>query len=159
MCLFLLCCVEWSLVVRWTWRSCAQFAETKYLGTTTDCSPVKAARWKYTAVVQQKKRNAKPLLKLIIWGFSKRLQGFFKRTVQNNKIYACVDKQQCRIDKAQRKRCPFCRFQKCLHVGMRIEGKSQEIWSWEVPYDDKTHVKLFSHWLCKDKNFNVIVLF
>ncbi|XP_023816921.1 nuclear receptor subfamily 5 group A member 2-like [Oryzias latipes] len=49
-------------------------------------------------------------------------KGFFKRTVQNNKIYACVDKQQCRIDKAQRKRCPFCRFQKCLHVGMRIEA-------------------------------------
>ncbi|XP_036070522.1 steroidogenic factor 1b [Oryzias melastigma] len=49
-------------------------------------------------------------------------KGFFKRTVQNNKTYTCVDNQQCRIDKAQRKRCPFCRFQKCLHVGMRLEA-------------------------------------
>lgn len=50
-------------------------------------------------------------------------QGFFKRTVQNNKRYVCAENQECRIDKAQRKRCPFCRFQKCLHVGMRLEGK------------------------------------
>uniref|UniRef100_A0A3B4V7W6 Nuclear receptor subfamily 5, group A, member 1b n=1 Tax=Seriola dumerili TaxID=41447 RepID=A0A3B4V7W6_SERDU len=50
-------------------------------------------------------------------------KGFFKRTVQNNKKYICAENQECRIDKAQRKRCPFCRFQKCLHVGMRLEGK------------------------------------
>ncbi|KAM4528643.1 nuclear receptor subfamily 5 group A member 2-like isoform 1-T1 [Odontesthes bonariensis] len=49
-------------------------------------------------------------------------KGFFKRTVQNNKTYACAENQQCRIDKTQRKRCPFCRFQKCLHVGMRLEA-------------------------------------
>uniref|UniRef100_A0A7N8XW27 Nuclear receptor subfamily 5 group A member 1 n=2 Tax=Mastacembelus armatus TaxID=205130 RepID=A0A7N8XW27_9TELE len=49
-------------------------------------------------------------------------KGFFKRTVQNNKKYICAEKQECRVDKAQRKRCPFCRFQKCLHVGMRLEA-------------------------------------
>ncbi|XP_010751150.1 steroidogenic factor 1 [Larimichthys crocea] len=49
-------------------------------------------------------------------------KGFFKRTVQNNKKYTCAEKQDCRIDKTQRKRCPFCRFQKCLHVGMRLEA-------------------------------------
>ncbi|XP_060917301.1 steroidogenic factor 1b [Labrus mixtus] len=49
-------------------------------------------------------------------------KGFFKRTVQNNKTYVCVEYQQCRIDKTQRKRCPFCRFQKCLQVGMRLEA-------------------------------------
>ncbi|KAK5615065.1 hypothetical protein CRENBAI_006191 [Crenichthys baileyi] len=49
-------------------------------------------------------------------------KGFFKRTVQNNKTYACVDNQQCKIDKSKRKRCPFCRFQKCLYVGMRLEA-------------------------------------
>nr|AGA54133.1 nuclear receptor subfamily 5 group A member 1b [Dicentrarchus labrax] len=49
-------------------------------------------------------------------------KGFFKRTVQNNKKYICAENQECRIDKAQRKRCPFCRFQKCLHVGMRLEA-------------------------------------
>ncbi|XP_042365196.1 nuclear receptor subfamily 5 group A member 2-like [Plectropomus leopardus] len=49
-------------------------------------------------------------------------KGFFKRTVQNNKRYVCAEKQVCRIDVTQRKRCPFCRFQKCLHVGMRLEA-------------------------------------
>ncbi|XP_041826959.1 nuclear receptor subfamily 5 group A member 2-like isoform X2 [Melanotaenia boesemani] len=49
-------------------------------------------------------------------------KGFFKRTVQNKKTYTCVENQRCRIDKTQRKRCPFCRFQKCLHVGMKLEA-------------------------------------
>ncbi|KAG8512751.1 Steroidogenic factor 1, partial [Galemys pyrenaicus] len=49
-------------------------------------------------------------------------KGFFKRTVQNNKHYTCTESQSCKIDKTQRKRCPFCRFQKCLTVGMRLEG-------------------------------------
>ncbi|XP_017289502.1 nuclear receptor subfamily 5 group A member 2-like [Kryptolebias marmoratus] len=49
-------------------------------------------------------------------------KGFFKRTVQNNKAYACNENQQCSIDKTQRKRCPFCRFQKCLRVGMKLEA-------------------------------------
>ncbi|XP_008421300.2 nuclear receptor subfamily 5 group A member 2-like isoform X1 [Poecilia reticulata] len=49
-------------------------------------------------------------------------KGFFKRTVQNNKTYVCVENQQCKIDTSKRKRCPFCRFQKCLNVGMRLEA-------------------------------------
>ncbi|XP_034402717.1 nuclear receptor subfamily 5 group A member 2-like [Cyclopterus lumpus] len=49
-------------------------------------------------------------------------KGFFKRTVQNNKKYACAESRECCIDVPQRKRCPFCRFQKCLHVGMRLEA-------------------------------------
>ncbi|XP_055520085.1 nuclear receptor subfamily 5 group A member 2-like isoform X2 [Leucoraja erinacea] len=49
-------------------------------------------------------------------------KGFFKRTVQNNKHYTCVENQNCPIDKTQRKRCPYCRFQKCLTVGMKLEA-------------------------------------
>lgn len=49
-------------------------------------------------------------------------KGFFKRTVQNKKIYTCVADKKCHIDKSQRKRCPYCRFQKCLDVGMKLEG-------------------------------------
>ncbi|XP_070812010.1 LOW QUALITY PROTEIN: steroidogenic factor 1-like [Pituophis catenifer annectens] len=49
-------------------------------------------------------------------------KGFFKRTVQNNKHYTCTESQNCKIDKTQRKRCPYCRFQKCLAVGMRLEA-------------------------------------
>ncbi|XP_019866488.1 nuclear hormone receptor FTZ-F1 isoform X1 [Aethina tumida] len=49
-------------------------------------------------------------------------KGFFKRTVQNKKVYTCVAERSCHIDKTQRKRCPFCRFQKCLEVGMKLEA-------------------------------------
>ncbi|XP_053287173.1 nuclear receptor subfamily 5 group A member 2, partial [Pleuronectes platessa] len=49
-------------------------------------------------------------------------KGFFKRTVQNNKRYTCIENQSCQIDKTQRKRCPYCRFQKCLTVGMKLEA-------------------------------------
>lgn len=49
-------------------------------------------------------------------------KGFFKRTVQNKKVYTCVAERQCHIDKTQRKRCPYCRFQKCLEVGMKLEA-------------------------------------
>ncbi|XP_072367531.1 nuclear receptor subfamily 5 group A member 2 isoform X4 [Scyliorhinus torazame] len=49
-------------------------------------------------------------------------KGFFKRTVQNNKRYTCIENQTCPIDKTQRKRCPYCRFQKCLNVGMKLEA-------------------------------------
>lgn len=37
-------------------------------------------------------------------------KGFFKRTVQNKKMYQCVDKRDCIINKLQRKRCPACRY-------------------------------------------------
>ena len=50
-------------------------------------------------------------------------KGFFKRTVQNKKVYTCVAERSCHTDKTQRKRCPFCRFLKCLEVGMKLEGK------------------------------------
>uniref|UniRef100_A0A1A9WS88 Nuclear receptor domain-containing protein n=1 Tax=Glossina brevipalpis TaxID=37001 RepID=A0A1A9WS88_9MUSC len=52
-------------------------------------------------------------------------KGFFKRTVQNKKVYTCVAERSCHIDKTQRKRCPYCRFQKCLEVGMKLEDQNQ----------------------------------
>jgi hypothetical protein len=54
-------------------------------------------------------------------------KGFFKRTVQNKKVYTCVADRSCVIDKTQRKRCPYCRFQKCLDVGMKLEGKRRMV--------------------------------
>ncbi|XP_062871385.1 nuclear receptor subfamily 5, group A, member 5 [Trichomycterus rosablanca] len=49
-------------------------------------------------------------------------KGFFKRSVQNKKHYSCTERQSCPMDPAQRKRCPYCRFQKCLAVGMKREA-------------------------------------
>ncbi|CAK6971144.1 nuclear receptor subfamily 5%2C group A, member 5 [Scomber scombrus] len=49
-------------------------------------------------------------------------KGFFKRSVQNNKHYTCAERQNCPMNLSQRKRCPSCRFQKCLAVGMKREA-------------------------------------
>uniref|UniRef100_A0A5S6R216 Nuclear receptor domain-containing protein n=1 Tax=Trichuris muris TaxID=70415 RepID=A0A5S6R216_TRIMR len=53
-------------------------------------------------------------------------KGFFKRTVQNKKVYQCSAEQNCPVDKTCRKRCPHCRFQKCLKVGMKIEAVRED---------------------------------
>ena len=45
-------------------------------------------------------------------------KGFFKRTVQKNAKYVCLADKNCPVDKRRRNRCQFCRFQKCLMVGM-----------------------------------------
>ena len=45
-------------------------------------------------------------------------KGFFKRTVQKNAKYVCLSNKDCPVDKRRRNRCQFCRFQKCLNVGM-----------------------------------------
>ncbi|KAJ3586946.1 hypothetical protein NHX12_013337 [Muraenolepis orangiensis] len=45
-------------------------------------------------------------------------KGFFKRTVQKGSKYVCLANKDCPVDKRRRNRCQFCRFQKCLAVGM-----------------------------------------
>lgn len=50
-------------------------------------------------------------------------KGFFKRTVQKGSKYTCLGNKDCTVDKRRRNRCQFCRFQKCLAVGMVKEGK------------------------------------
>lgn len=48
------------------------------------------------------------------------LSGFLKRTVRNKKKYRCIGHGSCVVDKAQRNRCQYCRFIKCLASGMII---------------------------------------
>lgn len=45
-------------------------------------------------------------------------KGFFKRTVQKGSKYVCLADKNCPVDKRRRNRCQFCRFQKCITVGM-----------------------------------------
>ncbi|TRY64152.1 hypothetical protein TCAL_04002 [Tigriopus californicus] len=44
------------------------------------------------------------------------------RTVQNKKNYVCLRGAQCPISIATRKKCPACRFDKCLKTGMKLEA-------------------------------------
>uniref|UniRef100_A0A1B6DMQ3 Nuclear hormone receptor FTZ-F1 beta n=1 Tax=Clastoptera arizonana TaxID=38151 RepID=A0A1B6DMQ3_9HEMI len=49
-------------------------------------------------------------------------KGFFKRTVQNRKNYVCLRGSSCPVTIATRKKCPACRFEKCLNMGMKLEA-------------------------------------
>ncbi|GAB6021931.1 hormone receptor [Chamberlinius hualienensis] len=49
-------------------------------------------------------------------------KGFFKRTVQNKKNYVCLRGASCPITITTRKKCPACRFDKCLKRGMKLEA-------------------------------------
>ncbi|MXQ94789.1 hypothetical protein E5288_WYG008207 [Bos mutus] len=49
-------------------------------------------------------------------------KGFFKRTVRKDLTYTCRDNKDCLIDKRQRNRCQYCRYQKCLAMGMKREA-------------------------------------
>lgn len=53
-------------------------------------------------------------------------KGFFKRTVRKDLTYACREDKKCTIDKRQRNRCQYCRYQKCLTCGMKREAVQEE---------------------------------
>ncbi|XP_005404576.1 PREDICTED: nuclear receptor subfamily 1 group I member 3-like isoform X3 [Chinchilla lanigera] len=46
-------------------------------------------------------------------------KGFFRRTVNKSTGPTCPFTGSCEVSRAQRRRCPACRLQKCLDVGMR----------------------------------------
>merc|ERR1719244_1898215 len=57
-------------------------------------------------------------------------RAFFRRTVNSNRpILECSNDQDCKINKDTRKRCQWCRFEKCKTVGMKT--------SWVLTEDDK----------------------
>uniref|UniRef100_A0A914CPT0 Nuclear receptor domain-containing protein n=1 Tax=Acrobeloides nanus TaxID=290746 RepID=A0A914CPT0_9BILA len=54
-------------------------------------------------------------------------KGFFKRTVQNKRVYTCVSGNGgCPMTKELRNRCQFCRFQKCLQQGLVIQAVRED---------------------------------
>uniref|UniRef100_A0A914UWN3 Nuclear receptor subfamily 2 group B member 4 n=1 Tax=Plectus sambesii TaxID=2011161 RepID=A0A914UWN3_9BILA len=53
-------------------------------------------------------------------------KGFFKRTVRKDLSYTCREARNCIIDKRQRNRCQYCRYQKCQSMGMKREAVQEE---------------------------------
>ncbi|GMT13720.1 hypothetical protein PFISCL1PPCAC_5017, partial [Pristionchus fissidentatus] len=49
-------------------------------------------------------------------------KGFFRRTIRNSHEYACRFDKTCAIDKDQRNACRYCRFQRCIAVGMEPDA-------------------------------------
>ncbi|CAH8504375.1 unnamed protein product [Heterobilharzia americana] len=64
-------------------------------------------------------------------------KSFFKRSVRRKLNYTCRGNRQCPIDIHHRNQCQYCRFQKCIKVGMRKEG-------WLMFYSCS---KTFSHFI------------
>lgn len=54
-------------------------------------------------------------------------KGFFRRTIRLKLIYDKCDRN-CKIQKKNRNKCQYCRFQKCLSVGMSHNG-SNTFWT------------------------------
>lgn len=59
---------------------------------------------------------------------SDRLQGFFRRSIQQKIQYRpCTKNQQCNILRINRNRCQYCRLRKCISVGMSRDGEQSKI--------------------------------
>jgi nuclear receptor subfamily 1 group D protein 3 len=57
---------------------------------------------------------------LFEWGITHAdsLQGFFRRSIQKQIEYRCLRDGKCMVFRLNRNRCQYCRFKKCLAVGM-----------------------------------------
>ncbi|XP_052804894.1 retinoic acid receptor RXR-alpha-B-like [Mya arenaria] len=53
-------------------------------------------------------------------------KGFFKRSVQKNLQYTCKGNGTCVVNKATRNNCQFCRFHKCMQLGMQREAVRED---------------------------------
>lgn len=68
-------------------------------------------------------------------------KGFFKRTVRKDLTYTCRDTRDCTIDKRQRNRCQYCRYQKCLTAGMKREAVQEERQKHKDKNDDQSQTQ------------------
>uniref|UniRef100_A0A8C2N908 Nuclear receptor domain-containing protein n=1 Tax=Capra hircus TaxID=9925 RepID=A0A8C2N908_CAPHI len=54
-------------------------------------------------------------------------KGFFRRTVNKSTSLMCPFAGSCEVNKAQRRHCPACRWQKCLDAGMKKDTTSSSV--------------------------------
>ncbi|KAL3312964.1 Nuclear receptor subfamily 2, group F, member [Cichlidogyrus casuarinus] len=52
-------------------------------------------------------------------------KSFFKRSVRRKLTYRCRGNENCSVDAQHRNQCQFCRFQKCIRIGMKKEAVQQ----------------------------------
>lgn len=102
--------------------------ETKALGEISSPSPLGSGNSSSGISRQQLLSGPCPICGDRISGFHygifscESCKGFFKRTVQNKKNYVCLRGAKCTITISTRKKCPACRFDKCLKTGMKLEA-------------------------------------
>ena len=52
------------------------------------------------------------------------IQKFFRRGLKEHQTYVCRASRMCTINPRMRNNCRYCRYRKCLRVGMSREGES-----------------------------------
>ncbi|KAA0197828.1 retinoid X receptor [Hyalella azteca] len=62
-------------------------------------------------------------------------KGFFKRTVRKELQYSCRENKRCTIDRRHRNRCQFCRYNRCLAMGMKREAVQVRGFCCTISYD------------------------
>lgn len=84
-------------------------------------------------------------------------KGFFRRSIQKQMEYRCLRDGKCHIHRLNRNRCQFCRFRKCLAVGMSRDSvrygrtprhKGDEIDNENIPLWEET--SKFTHYEVAD---------
>ena len=53
-------------------------------------------------------------------------KGFFQRNYTKSDQFFCSSAGRCEVDRRNRTMCKFCRLQKCIHVGMSINGNGTQ---------------------------------
>ncbi|CAF0750848.1 unnamed protein product [Didymodactylos carnosus] len=53
-------------------------------------------------------------------------KGFFRRSVRKNPLYECRHQKNCIIDKDKRNQCRYCRWKKCMLMGMKKDAVQKE---------------------------------
>lgn len=59
-------------------------------------------------------------------------QKFFRRGLLENASYRCKNGGQCAINPQTRNLCRYCRFWKCISVGMSRNGKNDALLQLEI---------------------------
>lgn len=96
--------------------------ETKRRDSTTAFMPVRAAR----SEVMLASYSIKSVSMFSQTGLCLCVsQGFFRRTIRMKLEYEKCDRS-CKIQKKSRNKCQFCRFQKCLMLGMSHDGERND---------------------------------
>ena len=72
------------------------------------------------------------------------VQGFFRRTIRLKLEYDKCERR-CKIQKKNRNKCQYCRFQKCLSVGMSHNGESCRAGQVWAALQAQLHTHLHTH--------------
>ena len=76
-------------------------------------------KWSHNYVIRLVCLGIKILILKFLFTACYSCRAFFRRGVGASDQYQCTYGQKCKITLKSRKQCQYCRFQKCLEIGMK----------------------------------------